>query len=144
MAETAFQLEKGATPAQLAAQFDVTQLKQRDVIQIALIFLLITAFATVILTLVRDIILPPVSLVIDIPDYKWTLRPATATHPAVNIPIGHFLEVLLTATLIGAIAVGILFWMQRRNPKPQPEPKTKDQIVDELQGLLDQLKVSIF
>jgi|SRR5579884_1517672 len=84
MAETAFQLQHGLTPAQLTSEFDITQLKQRDIIQIALIFLLITAFATVILTLVKDVILPPVSLVIDIPDYTWTLRSATPTHPAVN------------------------------------------------------------
>lgn len=140
MAETAFQLEQGITPAQLAKQFDLTQLKQRDIIQIALIFLLITAFATVILTLVRDIILPPISLAIDIPDYRWTLRPATSTHPAVSIPIGNFIEVLLTATLIGALAVGILFWMRRRNPVIQSKVPTKDEIVDELQVLLDKLK----
>lgn len=121
------------------AQFDLTQLNQRDIIQIALIFILITVFATIILTLVRDIILPPVSLIIDIPDYNWTLRPATPTHSAVNIPIGNIIEVLLTAGLIGAVTVGILFWMQRRNPPP-PQPKTKDQIVDELQVLLNQLR----
>lgn len=92
---------------------DLSQVRRQDVIELALLFILITVFATVVTAFVRDLIVPPLRVLIDFPDYEIILRHASPEHRAIAIPLGKFLETIITAIVIGSVVLLVLLKMNK-------------------------------
>lgn len=122
-----------------------------NVLDLAVGIIMGAAFTTIVNSLVKDIILPPIGVLlggVDFSDLAITLRAAEGENPAVVIGIGLFLNNLISF-LITALAVFLMVKAfneaMRRAKKPEAPaapaapagPTTEEQILTTLQKLND-------
>ena len=69
-----------------------------SVIDMAVAVVIGGAFSKIVASLVADVIMPLVSLIlggIDVTDWKWVIRPATATSAEAALTYGNFIQTIL-------------------------------------------------
>jgi large conductance mechanosensitive channel len=103
-----------------------------NVVDMAVGIIIGAAFGTIVNSLVKDIIMPPIGLLlgkVDFSNLGLTLKEATATAPAVTLNYGAFINTVISF-LIVSFAVFLLIKginkLKREEAAPPAAPTTKD------------------
>ncbi|GAA5496993.1 large-conductance mechanosensitive channel [Rubritalea halochordaticola] len=115
-----------------------------NLVDMAVGFILGGAFATVIKSLVSNVIMPPIGLMLSNVDYKnlkYTLKPAEGDKPEVAINVGLFITDLISFTLLALVVFIVVkkfitAFEKKKEEKPAAPPK--QEVL--LEAILDELK----
>jgi large conductance mechanosensitive channel len=118
-----------------------------NVLDMAIGIIIGGAFGTIVASLVKDVIMPPIGLLIggvDFSDIKLTLRAAGAGKEAVTMNIGVFLNnvisFLIVAWAVFMLVKGINMLRQRfereKAAAPPPQPAASEQYLKEIRDAL--------
>jgi large conductance mechanosensitive channel len=118
-----------------------------NVLDMAIGIIIGGAFGTIVASLVKDVIMPPIGLLIggvDFSDIKLTLRAAGAGKEAVTMNIGVFLNnvisFLIVAWAVFMLVKGINMLRQRfereKAAAPPPPPAASEQYLKEIRDAL--------
>lgn len=116
-----------------------------NVVDMAVGIIIGTAFGTIVSSLVADVVMPPIGMLIggvDFTNFGITIKEATATHPAIVIAYGKFIQTIINFLII-AFSIFIMIKMltkleKKKAPAPATPPApTKDQeLLTEIRDLL--------
>ena len=113
-----------------------------NMIDMAVGIIIGTAFNNVVNTLVRSVVMPPLSLVTgnrNLISKKWVLKEAREGAEEIAIGYGEFLEVLIDFTIISLTIFMVIKAMNRLRSKAE-DPASKEEVTPKDIELLDQLK----
>jgi large conductance mechanosensitive channel len=105
------------------------------------------AFGKIISSLVKDILMPPIGLLIggvDFTDLAYTLKEAKDGAEAVAINYGSFAQNVIDFLIVAMaifVAVKVIQSMQRKEeeqPSEPPKPTNEEQLLTEIRDLLKQ------
>jgi large conductance mechanosensitive channel len=118
-----------------------------NVLDMAIGIIIGGAFGTIVASLVKDVIMPPIGVLIgdvDFSQIKWTLRAAADGKDAVTMNIGVFLNnvisFLIVAWSVFMLVKGINMLRQRfekeKEAAPPPPPPPSEQYLKEIRDAL--------
>jgi large conductance mechanosensitive channel len=118
-----------------------------NVLDMAIGIIIGGAFGTIVSSLVKDVIMPPIGLLIggvDFSDIKWTLRAAADGKDAVTMNVGVFLNnvisFLIVAWAVFMLVKGINMLRQRfekeKEAAPPPPPAPSEVYLKEIRDAL--------
>jgi large conductance mechanosensitive channel len=118
-----------------------------NVLDMAIGIIIGGAFGTIVSSLVKDVIMPPIGLLIggvDFSQIKWTLRAAVDGKEAVTMNVGVFLNnvisFLIVAWAVFMLVKGINMLRQRfekeKEAAPPPPPAPSEQYLKEIRDAL--------
>lgn len=116
-----------------------------NVMDMAVGIIIGAAFGKVVSSLVKDIIMPPIGVLIDGVNFsqlKWVIQQATEDLPEVAIAYGAFLQTIIDFLIISLsifVAVKVINSMQRKEeekPAAPPEPSASEKLLTEIRDLL--------
>ena len=120
-----------------------------NVIDMAVGIIIGGAFGTLVNSLVKDVVMPPIGFLlggVDFSDLSLTLKHAVGEQPAVVIKYGMFINAVISF-LIVAFAVFILVKtinkldrFKKPVPAPAPEPTAEQKLLTEIRDLLKDKK----
>jgi len=113
-----------------------------NMIDMAVGIIIGTAFNNVVNTLVRKIVMPPLSLITgnhNFTDNQWVLQQATETTEKVAIGYGEFIEVVIDFVIIAFTIFVVIKGMNKLRSKAE-NPKDTEEVTPKDIELLDQLK----
>jgi len=103
-----------------------------NVVDMAVGIIIGGAFGTIVASLVKDVIMPPIGLLlggVDFQDIKIPLRAAAAGHEAVTMNIGTFVNNLISFLIVAAAVFALVKAInelrkrfESETPKPSPAP----------------------
>jgi len=101
-----------------------------NAVDMAVGFIFGAAFATVVKSLIANVVMPPLGLLmadVDFADLSYTLKPATEETEAVVIAYGLFINEVIAFVILGLalffIVRGITSMQKKEEAKPAPTPK---------------------
>jgi large conductance mechanosensitive channel len=118
-----------------------------NVLDMAIGIIIGGAFGTIVSSLVKDVIMPPIGLLVggvDFSDIKWTLRAAADGKDAVTMNVGVFLNnvisFLIVAWAVFMLVKGINMLRQRfekeKEAAPPPPPAPSEVYLKEIRDAL--------
>jgi large conductance mechanosensitive channel len=120
-----------------------------NVVDLAVGVVIGAAFGTIVTSLVKDIIMPPIGILtgkVDFADKKYVLVPADASHKVTEVAIryGNFITVafqfIIVAFAIFLVVKGINALRKEPEPEaapaPDPEPTKEELLLTEIRDLL--------
>ena len=113
-----------------------------NMIDMAVGIIIGTAFNNVVNTLVRKIVMPPLSLITgdrSFADKEWVLQPASENGEVIAIGYGLFIEVLIDFVIIAFTIFIVIKAMNKLRTKAE-DPKDIEEVTPKDIELLDQLK----
>lgn len=105
------------------------------------------AFGKIVSSLVKDILMPPIGILIggvDFTDLAYTLKAAKDGAEAVAINYGSFIQNIIDFLIVAMaifVAVKVIQSMQRKEeekPSEPPKPSNEEQLLTEIRDLLKQ------
>ena len=105
------------------------------------------AFGKIVSSLVKDILMPPIGILIggvDFTDLAYTLKAAKDGVDAVTINYGLFIQTVIDFLIVAMaifVAVKVIQRMQRKEeekPSEPPKPSNEEQLLTEIRDLLKQ------
>jgi len=118
-----------------------------NVVDMAVGFIIGSAFGKIVTSLVNDIIMPPIGLAlggIDFKSFAITIRQAVGDTPAVTIRYGMFINVIVDFVIVAFVLFAIIKLMNtlKRNkevtPAAPPKPPAQEVLLTEIRDLLKQ------
>ena len=100
-----------------------------NMVDLAIGVIIGAAFGKVVSAFVSGIIMPPIGLLlggVDFSDLAITLKAATATHPAVKVAYGTFLNTLIDFLIIAVTVFSVIKGMNRLRGDQPPELTKKE------------------
>lgn len=101
-----------------------------NMVDLAIGVIIGAAFGKVVSSFVGDVIMPPIGLLlggVNFSDLAITLKAATATHPAVKLSYGAFLNTLIDFLIIAfTVFIAIKVMNRLRGDQPPASPATKE------------------
>lgn len=101
-----------------------------NVVDMAVGIIIGGAFGKVVSSLVKDIVMPPVGMLLSGVDFTkivWTLQEAAGETPAVTINIGQFINTVLDFLIVAAAIFIVIKQINRLKKAPPPaDPTTKN------------------
>lgn len=113
-----------------------------NVIDMAVGVIIGVAFGNIINSLVKDIIMPPIGLLlggVDFSNLSITLQKATETNPAVTINYGLFINTIIDFLIIAFVIFIVIRQINRFQKQKESKSKPKEEILL-LREIRDNLK----
>jgi large conductance mechanosensitive channel len=119
-----------------------------SVIDLAVGVVIGAAFGTIVTSLVKDIIMPPIGILlgkVDFAEKKYIITPADATHKVAEVAIryGNFITVVFQFIIVAFcifMVVKAINAMKKKEeeaaPAPDPEPSKEELLLTEIRDLL--------
>jgi large conductance mechanosensitive channel len=120
-----------------------------NVVDLAVGVIIGGAFGAIINSLVKDVVMPPISYImsgVDVSSWKFVIAPATEKNdvklPEVDLSYGNFIQATLNFLIIAAvifIAVKAINSFKRKEaekPAAPPEPTAQEKLLMEIRDLL--------
>lgn len=115
-----------------------------NLVDMAVGFILGGAFATVVKSLVSNVIMPPIGMMlagVDFTKLKWTLKPAEGDAKAVEIAYGQFITDAISFALLAFVVFLVVkkfiaAFEKEKEEKPAPEPPKQETLLEEIRDLL--------
>jgi large conductance mechanosensitive channel len=117
-----------------------------NLIDMAVGFVMGTAFATVVKAFIEGMFMPLISPIlggIDLSSWKWEMTPAVlnaageVTKPAVLVDVGGFVSALITFTIVAFVMFMIIKGMNKMKLNtPVPPPPRQEVLLEEIRNLL--------
>jgi large conductance mechanosensitive channel len=122
-----------------------------NVVDLAVGVIIGGAFGAIISSLVKDVVMPPISYImsgVDVSSWKYTIAPAVmdaagkVTKPEVDLTYGNFLQATLNFLIIAAViflavkAINSLKRKEAEKPAAPPEPTVQEKLLTEIRDLL--------
>jgi len=122
-----------------------------NVVDLAVGVIIGGAFGAIINSLVKDVVMPPISYImsgVDVSSWKFVIAPAVmdatgkVTKPEVDLTYGNFIQATLNFLIIAAvifIAVKAINSFKRKEaekPAAPPEPTTQEKLLMDIRDLL--------
>jgi large conductance mechanosensitive channel len=126
-----------------------------NVVDLAVGVIIGGAFGAIINSLVKDVVMPPISYImsgVDVSSWKYTIAPAVmdaagkVTKPEVDLTYGNFLQATLNFLIIAAViflavkAINSLKRKEAEKPAAPPEPTMQEKLLMEIRDLLAKQK----
>ena len=118
-----------------------------NVVDMAVGFIIGSAFGKIVTSLVNDIIMPPIGLAlggIDFKSFAITIRQAVGDTPAVTIRYGMFINVIVDFVIVAFVLFAIIKLMNTLKRKKEvapaapPKPPAQEVLLTEIRDLLKQ------
>ena len=100
-----------------------------SVVDLAIGVIIGAAFGKIVNSFVNDIIMPPIGVLlggVDFSKLAITIHAATATHPAVTINYGAFINTVIDFAIVAFTIFVVIKAMNRLLPPPKVESTTRD------------------
>lgn len=113
-----------------------------NVVDMAVGIIIGGAFGTIVQSLVKDVIMPPVGLLlggVDFSDIKIPLRSAGPGHDAVTMNVGLFLNNVISFLIVAFVLFMAIKAMNQLRPKQEEEPASEPRPSREVQ-LLEEIR----
>jgi len=138
------------TPMSLAKEFKEF-ISRGNVVDLAVGVIIGGAFGAIVGSLVKDVVMPPISYVmsgVDVSSWKYTIAPAVmdatgkVTKPSVDLSYGNFLQATLNFLIIAAViflvvkGINSLKRKEAETPAAPAAPTTDQQLLMEIRDLL--------
>jgi large conductance mechanosensitive channel len=122
-----------------------------NVVDLAVGVIIGGAFGAIVGSLVKDVVMPPISYVmsgVDVSSWKYTIAPAVVdaagkvTKPSVDLSYGNFLQATLNFLIIAAViflvvkGINSLKRKEAEVPAAPPAPTTDQKLLMEIRDLL--------
>jgi len=116
-----------------------------NVVDMAVGFIIGSAFGKIVTSLVNDIIMPPIGLAlggIDFKSFAVTIKQATADVPAVTIRYGAFINVIVDFVIVAFVlfmVIKLMNTMKKKKdvaPAAPPKPPAQEVLLTEIRDLL--------
>jgi large conductance mechanosensitive channel len=116
-----------------------------NVVDLAVGVIIGGAFGAIVTSLVKDVVMPPVSFLlsgVDVSSWKYVLADKTATKPEVALTYGNFLQASLNFLIISAAifavvkAINALKRKEAAKPTDPPVPSAEEKLLIEIRDLL--------
>jgi large conductance mechanosensitive channel len=121
-----------------------------NVVDLAVGVIIGGAFGAIVSSLVKDVVMPPVSYLmsgVDVSSWKWVIAPAVmdgdkVVKPEVDLTYGNFLQASLNFLIIALViflAVKAINSFKRKEaeaPAAPPEPTAEEKLLTEIRDLL--------
>lgn len=120
-----------------------------NVVDLAVGVIIGGAFGAIINSLVKDVVMPPISYIlsgVDVSSWKFTIVPASVAlgkvKPEVAITYGNFLQASLNFLIIALVifllvkAINSLKRQEAAKPAAPPEPSAEEKLLTEIRDLL--------
>lgn len=122
-----------------------------NVVDLAVGVIIGAAFGKIVSSLVANIIMPPLGLLIggvDFKQFKWVLKPAEGTVPAVVMEYGSFIQsifdfVIVAFAIFVAIKLMNKLYKKKEVEKVDPKPTNEELLLTEIRDLLKQQNTKI-
>ena len=117
-----------------------------NVIDLAVAVIIGAAFKTIITSLVKDIIMPPIGLAmggVDFKDLKYVLQQGGEETAEVAIAYGAFIQTLVDFLIIAAAIFVVVKMYEKMQKKEEAAPKAPDKsevLLEEIRDLLKKKK----
>lgn len=114
-----------------------------NVIDLAVGVIIGAAFGKIVDSLVKDVIMPPIGLLlggVDFSDKMVVLKAATATNPAVTLNYGLFINAIISFLIIAFSIFIIIKQMNRFKKKEEGKPSATPEDIMLLREIRDSLK----
>jgi len=114
-----------------------------NVIDLAVGVIIGAAFGKIVDSLVKDVIMPPIGLLlggVDFSDKIIVLKAATATNPAVTLNYGLFINAVISFLIIAFSIFIIIKQMNRFKKKEETAPAATPEDIQLLREIRDSLK----
>jgi len=133
----------GEVPMSIIKEFKEFAMRG-NVVDMAVGFIIGSAFGKIVTSLVNDIIMPPIGLAlggIDFKSFAITIRQATADAPAVAIRYGMFINVIVDFVIVAFVLFAIIKLMNTLKkkevaPAAPPKPPAQEVLLTEIRDLL--------
>ncbi len=122
-----------------------TFIMKGNILDLAVAVIIGTAFKAVVSSFVKDIIMPPIGVMVggvDFRDLSFILVAASETKEAVTIGYGLFIQTIIDFVIIGFVIFMIVKAYNARErkeaeaPAPIPEPSNEEKLLSEIRDLL--------
>jgi len=120
-----------------------------NVVDLAVGVIIGGAFGGIVSSLVKDVVMPPVSYLlsgVDVSSWKYVISPASAAlgkvKPEVAITYGNFLQASLNFLIVAAViflavkAINSFKRKEAEKPAAPPEPSAEEKLLTEIRDLL--------
>ncbi|ADU70902.1 large-conductance mechanosensitive channel protein MscL [Pantoea sp. At-9b] len=122
-----------------------------NVVDLAVGVIIGAAFGKIVSSLVANIIMPPLGLLIggvDFKQFKWIIKPAEGTAPAVVMEYGVFIQsifdfVIVALAIFIAIKLMNKLYKKKEVEKADPKPTNEELLLTEIRDLLKQQNTKI-
>ncbi|MDO6409976.1 large-conductance mechanosensitive channel protein MscL [Pantoea phytobeneficialis] len=122
-----------------------------NVVDLAVGVIIGAAFGKIVSSLVANIIMPPLGLLIggvDFKQFKWIIKPAEGTAPAVIMEYGVFIQsifdfVIVALAIFIAIKLMNKLYKKKEVEKADPKPTNEELLLTEIRDLLKQQNTKI-
>jgi len=114
-----------------------------NVIDLAVGVIIGAAFGKIVDSLVKDVIMPPIGLLlggVDFSDKIIVLKAATATNPAVTLNYGLFINAVISFLIIAFSIFIIIKQMNRFKKKEEAAPAATPEYIQLLREIRDSLR----
>ena len=120
-----------------------------NVVDLAVGVIIGGAFGAIVSSLVKDVVMPPISYLlsgVDVSSWKYVITPASVTlgkvRPEVSITYGNFLQASLNFLIVAAViflavkAINTFKRKEAEKPAEPPAPSAEEKLLTEIRDLL--------
>jgi len=118
-------------------------ISQGNVADLAIAVVIGAAFGRLITSLVSDILVPPISVVlqgIDLKTYKWVISPAVSTKPEIALAYGNFIQVCIEFLVLAFLVFCLVKFLNRIRPKEEKAAQTENEQLKVLKDIREELR----